>query len=66
MSFKKMDRVKVRSVTSRFAGEVGTVIAESVWVFGSETDICYLVDLDSGSSVTCDDQDLVLTDENDE
>lgn len=57
---KKMDRVQVRTHTSRFKDEVGTIVAVSYWVFGRVEDVCYLVDLDSGTSVTCDDQDLVL------
>lgn len=64
MSFKKVDRVKVRTTTGRFAGEVGTVVAVSYWVFGNPEDVCYLVALDSGTDVTCDAQDLEL--ENDD
>jgi hypothetical protein len=59
MSFKKDDRVKVRPIGGHFDGQIGTVIAVSRWVF-SDPDICYLVDLDKGDSVTCDAQDLDL------
>ncbi len=65
IAYKKVDRVKVRATTSRFEGEVGTVIGVSYWVFGDETDVCYVVDLDSGTSVVCDAQDLVLEDGDD-
>ncbi len=61
--FKKIDRVKVSGgVGNEFSGQVGTVVAVSRWVFSPE-DICYLVDLDSGASVTCDAQDLELAEE---
>jgi hypothetical protein len=57
---KKQDRVQVRTTTGRFHGEFGTITAVSFWVFGRPEDICYLVELDSGTAVTCDAQDLEL------
>lgn len=63
--FKKMDRVRVTCV-SRYTGEKGTVITTSDWVFSPSPEINYIVDLDCGKTVTCDPEDIELTDEDDE
>lgn len=60
--FKKMDRVVV-SVKGRYTGKVGTVIAVADWVFSPEVALNYVVDLDSGSTVVCDLEDVELAEE---
>jgi len=57
-TYSKGDKVRVSTHTSDFHGQVGTVTQVSRWVFGRPEDITFIVDLESGESVTCDAQDL--------
>lgn len=62
--FKKVDRVRVKTM-GRFEGQIGTVIMVSQWVFADEEALNYIVDLDSGVTVTCDPEDIELYEEED-
>jgi hypothetical protein len=46
------------TVKGRFTGQVGTVIAVADWVFSPDVALNYVVDLDTGFTVTCDPEDI--------